>query len=63
MKRSQLMDAIVDKKMAAIAKGMGVDAYLREALRYGLHALVDVSTEELHAILEDYKVARSDCHD
>jgi hypothetical protein len=60
MKRSELLDAVVDKKMQFIKYSMTYETYLREALRYGITALVDVSNEELYVMLDDYKLTVED---
>ena len=60
MKRREMMDAIIDAKIAYIKQEATCEAYLREALRYGLSALVDMSDDELRFILGENTLTEGD---
>ena len=60
MKRKEMMDAIIDAKIESISQGGTCEEYLREALRYGLSALVDMSDDELRFILDEHNLTEED---
>ena len=62
MKRSKLLDAVVEARMNSICEGGTCEDYLREVLRYGATTppLVDLSNEELLALLEEHNLTEED---
>jgi len=63
MKRSELLDAVVNARIKHIHKtNMTCESYLRDVLRYGspTEPLVDMSDEQLTAILHELKLTVED---
>jgi hypothetical protein len=60
MKRSKLLDAVVDAKIESISQGGDCETYLREALRYGLVGYVDLTDEELLGVLQEHNLSKED---
>lgn len=62
IKRSRLMDAVIEAKMESICQGGTCEDYLKEVLRYGTaHApLVDLTDEELLAMLYEHNLTEED---
>ena len=62
MKRSDLLDAVVNARIESISNGGTCEDYLREVLRYGLPtvALVDMTDEQLIALLHEHNLTEED---
>ena len=62
MKRSELLDAVVEARIESICEAGVCEDYLREVLRYGLptEPLVDMSNEQLIALLHEHNLTVED---
>jgi hypothetical protein len=60
--RSKLLNAVVEARINAICDGTTCEDYLREVLRYGLptEPLVDLSDQQLIALLEEHNLTEED---
>ena len=62
MKRSELLDAVVNARIESISEGGSCEDYLRELLRYGLptEPLVDMTDAQLLALLHEHNLTEED---
>lgn len=62
MKRSDLLDAVVNARIESISEGGTCEDYLRELLRYGLptEPLVDMTDAQLLALLHEHNLTEED---
>lgn len=62
MKRSNLLDAVVNARIESISEGGSCEDYLRELLRYGLptEPLVDMTDAQLLALLHEHNLTEED---
>ena len=62
MKRSNLLDAVVNARIESISEGGSCEDYLRELLRYGLptEPLVDMTDAQLLALLQEHNLTEED---
>jgi hypothetical protein len=62
MKRSDLLDAVVNARIESISEGGTCEDYLRELLLYGLptEPLVDMTDAQLLALLHEHNLTEED---
>jgi len=62
VKRSDLLDAVVNARIDSICEAGVCEDYLREVLRYGLptEPLVDMTDEQLIALLHEHNLTEDD---